>query len=93
MYNVVNFDLSAWFKFYFPLCLGMVIYDLMSLKQKEIKFKPRLKLNNNTHTWGRKFVAPKAAHPKVAGGVGGGELFLNLGSLIFSIFHSTFSAN
>ena len=65
----------------------------MSLKQKEIKFKPRLKLNNNTHTWGRKFVAPKAAHPKVAGGVGGGELFLNLGSLIFSIFHSTFSAN
>ena len=66
----------------------------MSLKQKEIKFKPRLKLNNNTHAWGRKFVAPKAAHPKVAGGVGGGgELFLNLGSLIFSIFHSTFSAN
>ena len=46
---------------------------IMSLKQKEIKFKPRLKLNNNTHTWGRKFVAPKAAHPKVAGGVGGGN--------------------
>ena len=44
----------------------------MSLKQKEIKVKPRLKLNNNTHTWGRKFVAPKAAQPKVAGGVGGG---------------------
>ena len=48
----------------------------MSLKQKEIKFKPRLKLNNNTHTWGRKFVAPKAAQPKVAvkivGGGGGG---------------------
>ena len=67
----------------------------MSLKQKEIKFKPRLKLNNNTHIWGRKFVAPKAAQPKVAGGAGGGwgELFLNLGSLIFSIFHSTFSAN
>ena len=43
----------------------------MSLKQKEIKVKPRLKLNNNTHTWGRKFVAPKAAQPKVAGGVGG----------------------
>ena len=64
----------------------------MSLKQKEIKFKPRLKLNNNTHTWGRKFVAPKAAQPKVAGW-GGGGLFLNLGSLIFSIFHSTFSAN
>ena len=65
----------------------------MSLKQKEIKFKPRLKLNNNTHTWGRKFVAPKVAQPKVAGWGGGGELFLNLGSLIFSIFHSTFSAN
>ena len=66
---------------------------IMSLKQKEIKFKPRLKLNNNTHTWGRKFVAPKAAQPKVAAGAGGGGLFLNLGSLIFSIFHSTFSAN
>ena len=44
----------------------------MSLKPKEIKFKPRLKLNNNTHTWERKFVAPKAAQPKVAAGAGGG---------------------
>ena len=44
----------------------------MSLKQKEIKFKPRLKLNNNTDTWGKKFVAPKAAQPKVGGGGGGG---------------------
>ena len=72
MYYVVNFVLSAWFKFYFPLCLGMVIYD-NEFKQKEIKFKPRLKLNNNTHTWGRKFVAPKTAQPKVAGWGGGGN--------------------
>ena len=27
MYYVVNFVLAAWFKFYFPLFLGMVIYD------------------------------------------------------------------
>ena len=46
----------------------------MSLKQKEIKFKPRLKLNNNTHTWGRKFVVPNAAQPKVAGAGGGGGI-------------------
>ena len=45
----------------------------MSLKQKKIKFKPRLKLNNNTHTWGRKFVVPNAAQPKVAGA--GGIIF------------------
>ena len=41
---------------------------IMGLKQKEIKFKPRIKLNSNIHTWGRKFVEPKAAPPKEAGG-------------------------
>ena len=32
-----------WFKFYFPLFLSMV----RSLKQRKIKFKPRIKLNHN----------------------------------------------
>ena len=38
---VVHF--YPWFKFYFPLFWGMV----MSLKQKEIKFKLRIKLTHN----------------------------------------------
>ena len=65
----------------------------MSLRQKEIKFKPRIKLNNNIlHTWGRKFVAPKVAQAKGVGR-GRGNFFLNLGSLISRILHRTFSAN
>ena len=43
----------SWFKFSFPLFLGMVIYDndmIMSLKQKKKKFEPRIKLNHNIFT-------------------------------------------
>ena len=43
-----------WFKFSFLLFWGiMVVYDnnmVMSLKQKKIKFKPRIKLNHNIDT-------------------------------------------
>ena len=35
-----------WFKFYFLLFLGMLMYD-NKLKTKKIKFKPRIKLNDN----------------------------------------------
>ena len=35
-----------WFKVYFPLFKGMVV----SLKQREMEFKPRIKLNLNIHT-------------------------------------------
>ena len=35
-----------WFKFYFPLFWGMVIYD-NGFKQRKIKFKPGKKLNHN----------------------------------------------
>ena len=38
IYVVVQF--YPWFKFYFPL---------MSLKQRKIKLKPRIKLNHNIH--------------------------------------------
>ena len=41
-----------WFKFSFLLFLGMVMYDnnmIMSLKQKERKFEPRIKLNHNIY--------------------------------------------
>ena len=31
-----------WFKFYFPLFLGMVML-IMSLKQRKIKFEPKIK--------------------------------------------------
>ena len=44
MYIVVQF--YAWFKFYCLLFLGMVMYDnnmIMSLKNKKIKLKPRIK--------------------------------------------------
>ena len=45
---VVHF--YPWFKFYFVLSMGM--YDnnmMMSLKQKKIRFKPRIKLNHNRY--------------------------------------------
>ena len=45
-------SINPWFKFYFLLFLGMVMYDnnmIMSLKQKKIKFKPRIKLNHNMY--------------------------------------------
>ena len=45
---------------------------IMSLKQKEMKFKPRLKLNNNTHMGKKICSTPKVAQPKVAAGGGGG---------------------
>ena len=44
VYVVVQF--YPWFKFYFVLFLGMVMYD----KQKKIKIKPRIKLNRNIYT-------------------------------------------
>ena len=40
-----NFVL-AWFKLYFPLFWGMVIYD----NEFEIKFDPGIKLNQNTYS-------------------------------------------
>ena len=39
-------QLYPWFKFYFPLFLGIVML-IISLKQRKINFKPRLKLNHN----------------------------------------------
>ena len=40
------FNFYPWFKFYFPLFWGMVLYDneLETTKQKKIKFKPRIKI-------------------------------------------------
>ena len=46
VYVVVQF--YPWFKFYFPLFWGMVIYVNES-ETKEIKFKPRIKLNRNMY--------------------------------------------
>ena len=43
IYVVVQF--YPRFKFYFPLFWGMIM--IMSLKQGEIKFKPRIKLHHN----------------------------------------------
>ena len=37
-----------WFKFYFLLFLGMVIYD-NEFETKEMKFKKRIKLNHNIY--------------------------------------------
>ena len=75
-YVAVQFCPCCMCQFYFPLFLGMVIND-MGLRQKEIKFKPRIKLNNNIlHTWGRKFVAPKVARAKgVEWGEGGRGIY------------------
>ena len=38
----------SWFKFHFPLFLGMIAYD-NELKKREIKIKSRIKLNHNTY--------------------------------------------
>ena len=46
VYVVVQF--YSWFKFCFPLFLGMVMYD-NEFEIKEIKFKPRIKLNHNIY--------------------------------------------
>ena len=46
VYVVVQF--YPWFKFYFPLFqISIIHYNTQ--KQKEIKFEPRLKLNQNTY--------------------------------------------
>ena len=41
-------SIYPWFKFYFPLFLGMVMY-YNEFKTKEKKFEPRLKLNHNIY--------------------------------------------
>ena len=46
IYVVVQF--YPRFKFYFSLCLGMVIYD-NELKQRKSKFKPGMKLNHSIY--------------------------------------------
>ena len=46
-YVVVQF--YPWFNFYFPLFLGMVMYD-NEFETKENKIKPRIKLNHNIYT-------------------------------------------
>ena len=43
-----NYFILAWFKFYF-LCFGVQQCMIISLKQREIKFKPRIKLNHNIY--------------------------------------------
>ena len=52
IYVVVKF--YSWFKFYFSLFWGMVIYD-SEFKQREIKFKPRIKLNHDIYNHKSKF--------------------------------------
>ena len=46
---VVVVQFYPWFNFYFPLFLGMVIYD-NAFETKGIKIKPRIKLNHNIAT-------------------------------------------
>ena len=46
---VVVVQFYPWFKFYFPLFLGMVMCD-NEFKKKENEFEPRKKLNHNVHT-------------------------------------------
>ncbi len=46
IYVVVQF--CPWFKFYFPLFLGMVMYD-SELKQRKIKLEPEIKLEPNIY--------------------------------------------
>ena len=50
LYVVVQF--YPWFKFSFLLFLGMVMYMIMILKQKNIEFDARMKLNHNIYTPG-----------------------------------------
>ena len=52
VYVVVQF--YPWFKFYFLLFLGMLMYD-NEFKTKENKiFKPRIKLNHNIYIYDNK---------------------------------------
>ena len=37
-----------WFKFYFLLCLGIVMYD-NEFETRKIQFEPRIKLNHNMY--------------------------------------------
>ena len=49
-FGCVVVQFYPWFKSYFLLFLSMGMYDnnmMMSLKQKKIRFKPRIKLNHN----------------------------------------------
>ena len=46
VYDVVQF--YPWFKFYFLLFMGMVMYG-DEFETKENKFKPRIKLNHNIY--------------------------------------------
>ena len=39
---------GEWVKFYFPLCLGIVMYD-NEVTTKGNKVKPRMKLNHNSY--------------------------------------------
>ena len=39
----------TWFKFYFHLFLGTVMYNNELKTLREIKFKPRIKLNHKTY--------------------------------------------
>ena len=48
VYAVVQF--YPWFKFYFPSCLGIVMYD-NEVTTKGNKIKPRRKLNHNLYFW------------------------------------------
>ena len=50
MYNYVVVQFYPWLKFYFPLFWGMVLCMIMSLKQREIKFEPSIKLNHNIYS-------------------------------------------
>ena len=48
VYVLIQF--YPWFKFYFLLFLGLVMYDMiMIFKQGKMKFKPRIKLNHNIY--------------------------------------------
>ena len=48
VYVVVQF--YPWFKFYFPSCLGIVMYD-NEVRTKGNKIKPTMKLNHNLYFW------------------------------------------